>query len=51
MQILQMSSDRKSIKIKVVELQKLLNFVVENFFIWIRLRPQTINLHSIGDNI
>jgi hypothetical protein len=30
----------KSVKIKVVELQKLFNFVVDNFFIWIRLGPK-----------
>jgi hypothetical protein len=38
-------------KIKVIELKKLLNYVVEKFFVWTRLRPQTINLHSIGYNI
>jgi hypothetical protein len=32
-QILQTTSDEKSVKIKVVELQKLFNFVVDNFFI------------------
>ena len=36
-QILQTTSDEKSVKIKVVELQKLFIFVVDNFFIWIRL--------------
>jgi hypothetical protein len=30
---LQTTSDEKSVKIKVVELQKLFNFVVDNFFI------------------
>jgi hypothetical protein len=33
MQILQTTSDRKDIKIKVVELKKLINFVVDNFFV------------------
>jgi hypothetical protein len=32
-QILQTTSDEKSVKIKVVELQKLFNFVVDNVFI------------------
>jgi hypothetical protein len=32
-QILQTTSDEKSVKIKVVELQKLFIFVVDNFFI------------------
>jgi hypothetical protein len=32
-QILQTTSDEKSVKIKVVELQKVFNFVVDNFFI------------------
>jgi hypothetical protein len=35
---------------KVVELQKLFNFVVDNFFISIRLLSQTSNLHSNGCN-
>jgi hypothetical protein len=30
---LQTTLDEKSVKIKVVELQKLFNFVVDNFFI------------------
>jgi hypothetical protein len=33
MQILQTTSNRKDIKIKVVELKKLINFVVDNFFV------------------
>jgi hypothetical protein len=33
MQILQMALDGKRTKIKFVELQKLFNFVVDNFFI------------------
>jgi hypothetical protein len=35
--ILQMSLYGKGTKIKVVELQILFNFVVDNFFVWIRL--------------
>jgi hypothetical protein len=50
-QILQTTSDEKSVKIKVVELQKLFNFVVDNFFIWIRLGSQISNLHSNGCNM
>jgi hypothetical protein len=49
--ILQTTSDEKSVKIKVVELQKLFNFVVDNFFIWIRLESQISNLHSNGCNM
>jgi hypothetical protein len=36
---------------KVLEHQKLLNFVVDNCFIWIRLRSQTSNLHSVSCNM
>ena len=43
-QILQMTSDQKTYNIKVVDLEKLWNFVVQNFFIWIRLEPQRSNL-------
>ena len=50
-QILQTTSDEKSVKIKVVELQKLFIFVVGNFFIWIRLGSQISNLHSNGCNM
>jgi hypothetical protein len=50
-QILQTTSDEKSVKIKVVELQKVFNFVVDNFFIWIRLGSQISNLHSNGCNM
>jgi hypothetical protein len=42
---------KKSVKMKVVELQKLFNFIVDNFFILIRLWSQTSNLHSVGCNI
>jgi len=51
-QILQTTSDdEKSVKIKVVELQKLFIFVVDNFFIWIRLGSQISNLHTNGCNM
>jgi hypothetical protein len=50
-QILQTTSDEKSVKMKVVEHQNLFNFVVDNVFIWIRLRSQTSNLHSFGCNM
>jgi hypothetical protein len=36
-QILQMTSDQETIKIKVVDLKKLCNFVVDNLFVWIYL--------------
>jgi hypothetical protein len=36
---------------KIVDLEKLLNFVIDNFFIWICLGPQIINLHLIWYNI
>jgi hypothetical protein len=48
---LQTTSDGKSTKIKIVELKKLFIFVVNNFFIWICLHPQTINLHSVCCNM
>jgi hypothetical protein len=48
---LKTTSDGKSIKIKVVALQKLFNFVVDNCFVWICLRPETINLHSVSYNM
>lgn len=47
MQNLQTSSSEKNTKIKVVELQKLLNFVVDNFFVQICLQHQTTNLYSV----
>jgi hypothetical protein len=34
-------------KIKVVDPEKLYNFVVDNFFIWIHLGSQTINLKLV----
>ena len=45
-QILQMTSDQKTYNIKVVDLEKLWNFIVQKFFIWIRLELQTSNLIS-----
>jgi hypothetical protein len=50
-QILQMTSDVKSVNVEVVELQKLYNFVVYNIFIYIRLQSQTNNLHLVDCNI
>jgi hypothetical protein len=37
MQVLQTLLDAENIKIKLVELQKLRDFVVYNFFVWIYL--------------
>jgi hypothetical protein len=42
-----MTSDGETTETRVVDLEKLQNFVVNNFFIWIHLGPQTINLCSI----
>ena len=42
-----MISDGETAKMKVVDLEKFRNFVVDNFLIWIRLGPQTNNIHSI----
>ena len=42
-----MISDGETAKMKVVDLEKFRNFVVDNFLIWIHLRPQTSNLHSV----
>ena len=39
-----MASDEKTYNTKVVDIEKLWNFVVYNFLIWIRLKPQTLNL-------
>ena len=50
-QILQMASDEKTYNTKVVDLEKLWNFVVDNFLIWIRLGPQTLNLLPVGYNM
>jgi hypothetical protein len=48
MQILQTILDEKGIKIEVVQLKKLFNFVADKYYVWIRLCPQTINLHSVA---
>ena len=45
-QILPMTSDQKTYNIKIIDLQKLWNFVVQNVFIWICLESQTSNLIS-----
>jgi len=42
-----MTSDRESTGLKVVDLEKLWNFVVDNFSIEIRLGPQIINICSV----
>jgi hypothetical protein len=42
-----MALDRETVKMKVVDLEKLSNFVVENFFIWIRLESQTLISSSV----
>jgi hypothetical protein len=42
-----MTSDGETTKMKVVDLEKLWNFAVHNFFIWNRLGRQTINLCSV----
>jgi len=39
--------DGEIAKMKVVDLEKLQNIVVDNFLIWIRLGSQTTNLHSV----
>ena len=46
-----MISDEETTKMKVVDLEKLWNFVVDNFLIWIQLELQTSNLHSIPYNM
>ena len=46
-----MTSDEETTNMEVVDLEKLCNFVVDNFFIWIHLVPQTINLHSVCYNM
>jgi len=50
-QILQTTSDEKTVYMKVVDLKKLWNFVVHHFFIWNRLEPQKLNLPSVVDNM
>ena len=39
-QIFQKTSDGEMTKTKFVDLEKLLNFVVDNFFVWIVLDPK-----------
>jgi hypothetical protein len=51
MQILQTTLDGKNTKIKVVEIQKLWSFVVDNFFVWIPLQLQIGNLFSDCSNM
>ena len=46
-----MTSDGKTSNVKVVDLKKLWNFVVDNFSIGIRLWPQIINICSVYDNM
>jgi len=46
-----MTSDGQTINIKVVDLEKLWNFVVDSFSIWIGLEPQIINVGSVYDNM
>jgi hypothetical protein len=42
-----MTSNGKTPNMKVVDLRKLRNFVVDKFFIWIRLVPLKTDLHSM----
>jgi hypothetical protein len=42
-----MTSNGKTPNMKVVDLRKLWNFVVDKFLIWIRLVPQKTDLHSV----
>jgi hypothetical protein len=42
-----MTSNGKTPNMKVVDLRKLWNFVVDKFLIWIRLAPQKTDLHSM----
>jgi len=42
-----MTSDGETTNIKVLDFEKLWNFIVDNFSIWIHLGPQTINVCSI----
>jgi hypothetical protein len=45
--IFQKPSDGKTFYMKNVVLEKLRNFMVDNFLIWIRLGSQTINFHLV----
>jgi hypothetical protein len=42
-----MTANGKTPNMKVVDLRKLWNFVVDKFLIWIRLVPQKTDLHSV----
>jgi len=42
-----MTSDGKTTNIKVLDLEKLWNFVIDNFSIEIRLGPQIVNICSV----
>jgi len=42
-----MTSDGETTNIKVVDLEKLWNFKVDNFSIVIRLGPEIINIYSV----
>lgn len=42
---------KKTTKIKDKDLEKLCNFLVDNFFIWIHLVSETIKIHSIYYNM
>ena len=47
----QMTSNREITKMKVVDLEKLYNFIVDNFFIWIRLESKTLISSSVENNM
>ena len=49
--IFQMTTNEETTKTKVVDLEKLYNFVVHHFFIWIHLEYQTPILKSVQHNI
>jgi len=42
-----MTLDGETTNIKVIDLEKLWNFIVDNFSIGIRLGPQIINICSV----
>jgi len=42
-----MTSDGETTNTKVIDLEKLWNFIVDNFSIEIRLGPQIINICSV----
>jgi hypothetical protein len=51
MQILQTTFDGKGTKIKVIELQKLFNFLVDNFFCLNSFTASNNQLYSAGYNM